>query len=410
MDQSDGTAWTQRLAPFLSNVLTSQDWQLLDEFETDLTRLLAEAERDDSGVLVKISDLKYHLARLGYGAVDVPSALGGLGRHAILQTLMNFVCGYHDVDLRDAAHVGHGRLLIGDGRCHNRFRDVVAGGLVGIAVTEPSGGSNLRALTTVARPDGVGVWRLIGEKTWISRLHEACCFVVFFRFPDGAPGAAVVDADAPRLRRRPVVASGLQGWSWGKLKLDGVPIGPDAMLCEPGRGRELFEAHFDYYRPIVAATALGSAAAAYDDACADIVRRVSNRQIERPRDSILETVARCLLDLHGALWNTVHAQHAVSRGENLAGALSRTAKAVGVETAGRVTSQVAPILGARGFALDSHLAKTIRDVRGFMFADGIHDALVQSAGRRLLRAHRPLVPGAVSAGVVDEGLDAGWRQ
>jgi alkylation response protein AidB-like acyl-CoA dehydrogenase len=210
--------------------------------------------------------------------------------------------------------------------------------------------------------------------------------------PGGAAGAGVVDADAPGLRRGQITASGLQGWSWGTLTLEGVRIGPEVMFCDPGHGRSLFEAHFDYYRPIVAATAIGGAAAVYDRACDDVAHRTVTRQIERPRDSVQETVARCLMDLHGALWNAVHAQYAVSGGETQAGALSRAAKAVGVETAVQVASQTASLVGARSFVWNSHLAKTVRDLQGFTFADGIHDALVQSAGRRLLRAHQ-LLPG-----------------
>jgi alkylation response protein AidB-like acyl-CoA dehydrogenase len=50
----------------------------------------------------------------------------------------------------------------------------------------------------------------------------------------------------------------------GELHLDGVRLHPSELLGEPGDGMRLLREHFAHYRPLVAATALGAAAAVCD--------------------------------------------------------------------------------------------------------------------------------------------------
>jgi hypothetical protein len=179
-----------------------------------------------------------------------------------VQVLLQFTCGYHDVDLRDSTGLGHGLLIAAHATPQVRDRWVprlLAGAVPGIAITEPHGGSQVRATATHAVPADDGTWRLSGTKTWISRLTEAAVFCVFFTAPDGRLTAAVIDAGAGGLSRRLITPSGLSGWAWGELRLDGVTVRPCDILGQPGDGLRLLRDHFARYRPLVAATALQAA-------------------------------------------------------------------------------------------------------------------------------------------------------
>ena len=191
----------------------------------------------------------------------------------MVQVGIQFLAGYRDLTLRDVAHVGHGALLAQDPDWHGRpeLAAVIRGALVGLATTEPAtdpqGEEELAAVTTraVRTPDG---WEISGRKAWVSRVLEADAFVVFARSPEHL-GAFYVPAGAAGLTAepapRPDGGEAGRGWSWGDLVLDQVAVPPTAVLGASVGGVAVFRRHLADYRPLVAATCLGAAAAAVDD-------------------------------------------------------------------------------------------------------------------------------------------------
>jgi alkylation response protein AidB-like acyl-CoA dehydrogenase len=83
-------------------------------------------------------------------------------------------------------------------------------------------------------------------------------------------------------------------------------------------------------------------------------------------------------------FNDVAVEPDVERGDPRAETWSRSAKAHRVETAHNAAQDVARLLGARGFRAQCVTAKAMRDIRAYLYADGMHDALLRSAGRELL--------------------------
>ena len=132
------------------------------------------------------------------GGRVLPTA--GRAAQRVVQALLQFICGYHDADLRDSTGLGHGRLIAAHAPPQLRDRWVprlLAGAVPGIAVTEPHGGSQVHATATQATPPRDGTWQVTGMKTWISRLAEAAVFcTVLHRAGRGDRRAAAVDADA----------------------------------------------------------------------------------------------------------------------------------------------------------------------------------------------------------------------
>lgn len=382
--------WLDIVKRCLRTRVSSADWDVAEQFRKDLETLLSGAYRDDNGVLTDVLGIKSKLADLGYGALDVSAETSGRGASASLQAVVQFIAGYHDLDLRDAAHVGHGRLILRHGH-----PDVVAewaprlaaGELVGIAATEEFGGTNVRSIATSGHQCADGSWLVSGRKTYISRIREASAFVVFLRRDDDRGLAAVVvPADAPGVRRTVLEQDGLRGWSWGRLALDGVRLPRRNMLTDTGEGRQdTFNGHFDYYRPMVGITALGAAAAVFDTTLTTLRDR-TGAWFKRPLDSSLERIGQQFARLQSAILGSLAAVESVELGGPYASIESRTAKAHGVQTAYECAEELLKLSGASSFERGKPLSKTLHDLRGYLFADGIHDALLQSAGQRLLRA------------------------
>lgn len=333
----------------------------------------------------RLRAIRHDLASLGYLDTTDPHPMFGM--------FTQFICGYQDIDLRDATGLGHGRLIARHATPTTRERwlpRLLAGDLTGIAITEPHGGSRPAETRVHAIQAPDGTWLVSGRKTWISRLVEATVFVVFFRDPNGHLAAATVDATAPGLRRTVIPPTGLAGWTWGILDLDAVPIAPEDVLHVDGM--LLLRDHFAHYRPLVTATALGGAAAVFDTVTATLTHRHDSGDVPRLRDSALITLGRTHAQLVTALLGACTASRLAHAGHPDAEQWSAATKAHGVDVAHHTTAELALLLGATGFRADSPIAKTHRDLNGLLYADGIHDSLYRTAGKHHITVHKEPVP------------------
>lgn len=391
--------WLAPLRPMLPR-LTTADWTSLRRFATDLDVHLDDLPEGDPDApgsqAAQLLNIRRRLAALRHTDLTEHGRDEAVRDH-LVQALRQFVCGFHDPDLRDASGAGHGRMIVRHGAevaaaaWGARLR---AGDLVGIAASERHGGSRLREITTTARDRPGGGWWLTGEKCWVSRLDEASGFVVFFRNPGGAVTAAVVSAEAGGLRRQPVRPAGLGGWSWGTLQLVDVTVMPEDLVGEDGDGLTVFNEHFAHYRPLVTMTALGAAASIHS-AVADALRaRVEMGIVSRPRDTALVALGRTHVELTAALLAVLATVAMGSASFATSNLWSRVTKAYGVDAAHRASTDLPLLVGALGFAAGSRMTKIRNDLTGLLFADGIHDSLYRSAGRTLLEPEDPTIKSA----------------
>lgn len=387
--------WLAALRPALPD-LTGTDLARLAGFEEHLDGLLtrhpvggaaAPAVRSTS-----LQVIRSRLASAGFLGLAVPARYGGCGRPATMQALLQFICGYHDVDLRDSTGLGHGRLVAEHATPQVRDRwlpQLHTGAVAGIAITESHGGSQVRKTTTTATGPADGAWTVTGTKTWISRLDEAALFCVFFTSPGQALTAAVISARTPGLHRAPITPAGLSGWAWGELHLDGVRVRRCEILGQPGEGMVLLREHFAHYRPLVAATALGAAAGMHDHISARLAARRHAGYIADLRDNALITLGRTYAQVNAALLATLNTQRLADGADPAACLWGCAIKAHAVDTAYQAASELALLAGAAGFTASSATAKACRDINALLYADGIHDSLYRSAGRALTRPPAP---------------------
>lgn len=379
-----GLRWLLHLETFLSSAVSAADWGFLADFESALSQMGPTSLRKESSSLLT---LKRNLAAEGYGGIDVPASIGGRGKSSLLQMLIQFLCGYSDLDYRDIAHIGHGRLILNHGsqvQLERWANAILSGCLVGIAVTEPHGGTLVQSMRTVADKLPGGKWVLSGEKCWISRISEAAVIIVFFKIAGTETiAAALLDPLSPGISKETLEPAGLHGWSWGRLMFQSVEFADSDFLATPARGLDLFRDHFMYYRPMVAMTALGGAAAMYDEIMLGLTSKVYVKSQDSVRDSAWETLGRGFIEIQAAALSALVAQQLVGSRQEMAGVWSRSSKALGCQAAYSLASKLAVFGGAAAYHEQSRITKIHDDLRAFLYADGVIDALFRSSGREL---------------------------
>lgn len=348
-------------------------------------------------------EAKRRLHAAGIGAATAPAAVGGGGHRYVVQVGIQFLAGYRDLNLRDAAHVGHGALLAQDPEWHGRpeLAAVIRGSLVGLATTEPAtdlqDDPELAAVSTRAVRTAEG-WEISGRKAWVSRVLEADAFVVFARSPEhlGAfyvpAGVAGMTAEAAPSPDVSATRATTPAWSWGDLLLDKVAVPPTAMLGASVGGVAVFRRHLADYRPLVAATCLGAAAAAVDD-WVERVLAAPNLGSGLP-DPLVERLGdlrgRVILALGGLFTGA-------ARPGGVDSSWSKLVKAQGVKTAIEVVRAVEHEMetvpgGVPADALEA-VRRSRAELSAFEAADGAPAPLLRSAGERFVR---------YSAAILDE--------
>jgi isovaleryl-CoA dehydrogenase len=158
---------------------------------------------------------------------------------------------------------------------------VAKGGSLAIAMSEPEAGSDVAALKTRARRED-GEWVLDGSKMWCSFAHKASHVLIVCRTgesDDRHEGMSMVfvPQEAEGFAVTPIETLG--GEDTNELHLDGVRVPEGALLGSEGNGWTQLMAGLNNERVILAASALGLAQRAFDDALAYAKER---RQFGRP--------------------------------------------------------------------------------------------------------------------------------
>jgi isovaleryl-CoA dehydrogenase len=225
------------------------------------------------------------MAELGWYGLTIDEEYGGSGGSFLDAAL------FLEETARGQIPIGaYGVTLIVTGAL-NRFgteeqkRDllgrVARGGSLAIAMSEPEAGSDVAALKTRARRDN-GEWVLDGSKMWCSFAHKASHVLIVCRTGDSddrheGMSMVFVPREAEGFTVTPIETLG--GEDTNELHLDGVRVPEDALLGTEGNGWTQLMAGLNNERVILAASALGLAQRAFDDALAYAKER---RQFGRP--------------------------------------------------------------------------------------------------------------------------------
>ncbi|MFF2196124.1 acyl-CoA dehydrogenase family protein [Streptomyces sp. NPDC058157] len=295
---------------------------------------------------------------LAYGCTEAETALAlqGLGGHPVL---------------RSGSDAQRERWLPG----------VRAGRLVAaFALSEPGAGSDAAALALAAAPDGTG-WRLEGAKCWISNAPEADFYTVFARTGE-APGAKgitafLVPADRPGLTGEALDM--LSPHPIGSLAFDGVPVGREDVLGEPGQGFRVAMETLNLFRPSVGAFAVGMARAALDATLAHTAGRTAFGGVLADLQAVGHRVAEMATRTEAARLLVYAAAGAYDSGSPDVPRRAAMAKLLATETAQYVVDHAVQLHGAvalrRGHLLE-HLYREVRAPRIYEGASEVQRGII----------------------------------
>ncbi len=146
--------------------------------------------------------------------------------------------------------------------------------IAAFAISEANAGSDLSAMTTTARRDGLEIV-ITGEKTWISNAGIAGFYVVFCRWPEGGDKsfiALIVEADAPGFRVSGTIEV-MAPHPLGTLVFDECRVPAASIIGEPGKGMRVALGTLDVFRTTVGAAAVGFARRALSEALGHVKGR-----------------------------------------------------------------------------------------------------------------------------------------
>lgn len=229
--------------------------------------------REAQGVLDRA--LMRAMGGLGLLGADLPEIYGGLGASGVTAGIIAEELAYGDFNV---SSVPVSVSLLGAIIMSSADQDLalqwvprmIAGEiLLGICVTEPSGGSDAASLKLRARRDG-DHYVLSGEKTSITYADCADAFIVFARttgMETGAGGvtAMIVPADAPGIQRTRFDDVGSRIIGRGSVFFDDVRVPCTNRLGQEGQGFTHVMRGFDYSRALIALQCIGCAQASLDE-------------------------------------------------------------------------------------------------------------------------------------------------
>ena len=268
---------------------------------------------------------------------------------------------------------------------------VIAGDkIAALAVTEPSGGSDVASLRTTAVRDG-DHYIVNGEKTFITSGMRADFFTTAVRTDlqnKGAGGisALMIEGDTPGLTRTELKKMGWWCSDTAHLHFDNCRVPVRNLIGVEHQGFKTFMNNFNAERLSLSASACGYAQVCLDEAL-DWARQrktfgqpLSQRQVIRHKlmDMVLRIdAARCLL--YELAYRVEH------KASDLAQLVARIcmAKVLATQAMQFCADQAVQILGGMGFMRGTRSERIYREAKVMMIGGGSEEILKDLAARQL---------------------------
>ena len=253
-------------------------------------------------------------------------------------------------------------------------------------LTEPDHGSNPADLRASAQPLAGGGWRISGRKVFITNGTIAGVALVMAR--TGGPGAKGVSAflvptDRPGFAAKAIHGKlGLRSCDTAELVLDGVEVGPDALLGEPGDGLKVALSALDDGRMSIAASCTGIGQAALDTMVAYAKGREQFGKPIAGHQLVQELIADSAVAVDASRLLTWQVADLKSRGERYSLAASK-AKLFATEASIRVADACVQVHGGYGYVDEYPAAKYLRDARVTTLYEGTSQVQKLLIGRAL---------------------------
>jgi acyl-CoA dehydrogenase len=269
--------------------------------------------------------------------------------------------------------------------------EVLAGRrIAALAITEPSGGSDVAALRTTAVRDG-DHYVVNGEKTFITSGLRADWLTVAVRTDPQARGARglsllLVEGDTPGLTRTPLAKMGWWASDTAHLHFDGCRVPASNMIGPEGAGFLAVMLNFNAERFSMAAGAVGFAWVCYQEALAwarerqVFGKRLADHQVVRHRlVDMLASIETARAMLEETAWRLDHSP----QGDAALVASICMLKNVATRCMQFCADAAVQTLGGMGYMRGTKSERIYREVKVNMIGGGAEEIMKDLAARQL---------------------------
>jgi (2S)-methylsuccinyl-CoA dehydrogenase len=350
-------------------------------------------------------DVISQLAALGVFGLTIPDAYGGLGlgKEAMCVVSEELSRGYIGVgSLGTRSEIAAELILLGgtEAQKERYLPKIASGEILPTAVfTEPNTGSDLGALRTRAVLEG-DVWKVHGNKTWITHPVRADLMTLLVRTDPSEPGykgLSMLLASKPRgSDQTPFPAPGMsggeievlgyRGMKEYEIAFDDFSVPAENLLGgKTGQGFKQLMQTFESARIQTAARAVGVAQSALDLGLKYARERIQFGKplIAFPR--ISDKIAVMAVEVMIARQLTYFSARRKDNGERC-DLEAGMAKLLSARIAWSAADNALQIHGGNGFALEYPISRVLCDARILNIFEGAAEIQANVIGRRLLDA------------------------
>jgi alkylation response protein AidB-like acyl-CoA dehydrogenase len=283
-------------------------------------------------------------------------------------------------------------LRYGTGEQRDRYLPPMATGALRatMALTEPSGGSDLQAIRTTARRDGAS-WVVNGSKTWISNARRSGLVALLVKTdPEATPAhkgisillaepgeGFVVSKDLPKL--------GYKGVESCELHFDDYRAPADAVLGGvPGKGFSHMMNGLEIGRIQVASRAVGVARAAFEDALRYSQERQTFGKAIWEHQSVGNYLAEMATNIDAARLLVLRAAQVYDSGAR-SDLETGMAKLFASEMAAKVTLDAVRVHGGYGYSTEYDVERYFRDAPLMIVGEGTNEILKTVIAKQLVQ-------------------------
>jgi acyl-CoA dehydrogenase len=271
-------------------------------------------------------------------------------------------------------------------------RRVLPGVLAGekisaLAITEPSGGSDVANLRTTARREGAE-YVVNGEKTFITSGMRADFYTVAVR--TGGPGAGGVSLLLIERERAGFSRAPLQKMGWwcsdtASLHFDNVRVPAANLIGEENAGFRIVMRNFNAERLGMAAAAVGFAQVCLEDALAWAKERKTFGKRLVEHQALRHKLVDMQMRIHAARAMVYDTAWKLTQAPRDPGAIAQLAMAKNFATRAMqfCADEAVQILGGAGYVRGTRAERVYREVKIMTIGGGAEEIMKELAARQL---------------------------
>lgn len=334
-------------------------------------------------------DLQLRGRRSGLWGIDTPQDLGGADLSPFTQALIFEELGRTFVDFEFGGSALPTLYACDPAQRAEYLIPTIEGDRQPcIAISEPGGGSDVRAMRTTARKVD-GQWVINGEKTWITHAMY-CDYAIVFARTESAQGEGITGFLVDRDRgwtASPIAMMGCRD-KVGSLYFDDVVV-PDS--CVLGKVHHGFDHAMGFiYRNrayVISAKNLGTAARLLEMAVDWSMARTIRGRPLADHENIAFAIAECDAELRAAKLLVYSAAARAGSGQDYRHE-AYVNKVFVARMVNKVVDQVMQIHGAVGYAKESPVERWYRDLRVERIYDGTDEVNLSGIARNLFKGNK----------------------